>query len=158
MKRDLEIVSSPIDQTPVINSGNNSVSTSQDLQDNISIIHNSTDTLDKFIDATLFNLGQKKLPTEKKSDKHQQTQNIKYPIVETLQDTISVLRTESVNKQKTIDTLILIIEKITAGPLNVQARLPSLEEREEPEEEHQHELQSHQQDLTQQQQLYTCQD
>ena len=158
MKRDLEIVSSPIDQTPVINSGNNSVSTSQDLQDNISIIHNSTDTLDKFIDATLFNLGQKKLPTEKKSDKHQQTQNIKDPIVETLQDTISVLRTESVNKQKTIDTLILIIEKITAGPLNVQARLPSLEEREEPEEEHQHELQSHQQDLTQQQQLYTCQD
>ena len=158
MKRDLEIVSSPIDQTPVINSGNNSVSTSQDLQDNISIIHNSTDTLDKFIDATLFNLGQKKLPTEKKSDKHQQTQNIKDPIVETLQDTISVLRTESVNKQKTIDTLMLITEKITAGPLNVQARLPSLEEREEPEEQHQHELQSHQQDLTQQQQLYTWQD
>ena len=36
-----------------------------------------------------------------------------------------------------IDTLILIIEKITTGPSNVHARLKSLEEREEPEEQHQ---------------------
>ena len=71
-KRDREIISSPIDKTPIINSSNNSVSTPQDLQHNLSLISNGTDTLDKFIDATLFNLTQK-LTTEKKSDKQQQT-------------------------------------------------------------------------------------
>ena len=54
-----------------------------------------------------------------------------------------------------MDTLMLIIEKITTGPSNSQARLTSLEEWEEPEEQHQHELQFHQEDLTQQQQLDT---
>ena len=50
-------------------------------------------------------------------------QNIKDPILETLQDTISILRTDLVHKQKTIDTLMLIIEKATTGPSNVQAWL-----------------------------------
>ena len=50
---------------------------------------------------------------KKESDKQQQTENTNDPISETLQNTISILRTELVNKQKTIDTLILIIEKIT---------------------------------------------
>ena len=36
--------------------------------------------------------------TKKKSDKQQQTQNIKESILETLQDTISILKTELVNK------------------------------------------------------------
>ena len=71
-KRDRETISSPIDKTPIINSSNNSVSTPQDLQHNLSLISNGTDTLDKFIDATLFNLTQK-LTTEKKTDKQQQT-------------------------------------------------------------------------------------
>ena len=57
---------------------------------------------------------------KKKSDKQQQTQNTNDPILETLQDTISILRTELVNKQKTIDTLILIIKKITTVLSNVQ--------------------------------------
>ena len=87
---------------------------------------------------------------KKKSDKQQQTQNTDDPILETLQNTISILRFELVNKQKTIDTLILIIEKITTGLSNVQARLTTLEQMEELEKQHQHELQSHQEDLTQQ--------
>ena len=95
---------------------------------------------------------------KKKSGKQQQTQNTKDLISETLQDTISILKTALNNKQKTIDTLILIIEKIKSGPSNLQARLTPLEEREKPEEQHQHELQSHQDDLTQQQQLDTWQD
>ena len=118
-KRNRETISSPIDKTPVINSPNNSASTPQDLQHNLSLISNGIDTLDKFIDATLFNLTQKST-TEKKSDKQQQTQNIKDPILETLQDTISILRTELVHKQKTSDTFMLIIKKITTGPSNVQ--------------------------------------
>ena len=61
-----------------------------------------------------------------------------------------------VHKQKTIDTLMLIIEKITTGPSNVQARLTHFEER-EPEEQHQHEFQFHQEDLTRHQQLDTRQ-
>ena len=65
LRRDRETFSSPIDQAPVINSSNNSVSTSEDLLDNISIISNSIDILDKFIDTTLFNLTQKS-KTEKK--------------------------------------------------------------------------------------------
>ena len=65
-------------------------------------------------------------------------QNIKYMILETLQDTI--LRTELVNKQRTIDTLMMTIEKITDGPSNLQAPLTSSEEQEEPEEQHQHKL------------------
>ena len=72
-KRDRETISSPIDKTPIINSSNNSVSTPQDLQHNLSLISNGTDgTTVQFIDATLFNLTQK-LTTEKKSDKQQQT-------------------------------------------------------------------------------------
>ena len=118
-KRNRETISSPIDKTPVINSPNNSASTPQDLQHNLSLISNGIDTLDKFIDATVFNLTQKST-TEKKSDKQQQTQNIKDPILETLQDTISILRTELVHKQKTSDTFMLIIKKITTGPSNVQ--------------------------------------
>ena len=55
-KRDWETVSSPVDQTPVINSRNNSISTPQGLEDNLSIINNSVDALDKFIDGTLFDL------------------------------------------------------------------------------------------------------
>ena len=58
-KRDQETISYPIDKTPVVNSSNNSVSIPQDLQHNISLISNSIDTYDKFIDATLFNLTQK---------------------------------------------------------------------------------------------------
>ena len=65
-------------------------------------------------------------------------QNIKYMILETLQDTI--LRTELVNKQRTIDKLMMTSEKVTAGPSNVQAPLTSSEEQEEPEEQHQHKL------------------
>ena len=118
-KRDRETISSSIDKIPVINSPTNSVSSTKDLQHNLSLISNGIDTLDKFIDATLFNLTQKST-TEKKSDKQQPTQNIKDPILETLQDTISILRTELVHKQKTIETLMLIIEKITTGPSNVQ--------------------------------------
>ena len=95
---------------------------------------------------------------KKESDKQQQTENTNDPISETLQNTISILITELVNKQKTIDTLILIIEKITTGLSNVQARLTTLEQREKPEKQHQHELQSHQEDLTQQQQLDKGQD
>ena len=83
---------------------------------------------------------------KKKSDKQQQMQKTNDPILETLQDTISILRTELVNKQKIIDTSILIIEKITTGLSNVNARLTTLEPREEPEKQHQHELQSHQED------------
>ena len=75
-KRGRETVFSPIDQKPAINSPNNSVSTPQDLQDNLSIISSGIDTLDKFIDATLFNITQKSTK-EKKSDKQQQTQNTK---------------------------------------------------------------------------------
>ena len=83
---------------------------------------------------------------KKKSDKQQQMQDTNDPILETLQDTVSILRTELVNKQKIIDTSILIIEKITTGLSNVNARLTTLEPREEPEKQHQHELQSHQED------------
>ena len=57
--RDRETASSPIDQKAVINFLNNSVSTPQGLEDNLSIVSNGIDTLDKFIDATLFNLTQK---------------------------------------------------------------------------------------------------
>ena len=53
---------------------------------------------------------------------------------------------------------MLIIEKITTGPSNVQVRLTPFEEREEPEEQHQHEFQFHQEDLTRHQQLDTRQD
>ena len=66
-KRDRETTSSPIDKTPVIHSPNNSVSTPQDLQHNLSLISNGIDTLDKFIHVTLFTLTQKST-TEKKSD------------------------------------------------------------------------------------------
>ena len=48
-----------IDQTPIIDSLNNSVSTPQDFQDNLSLVFNGIDTLDKFIDAILFNFTQK---------------------------------------------------------------------------------------------------
>ena len=58
-KRGQEIVSSPIDQKPIIDSLNNSVSTPQDFQDNLSLVFNGIDTLDKFIDAILFNFTQK---------------------------------------------------------------------------------------------------
>ena len=103
-KRDWETVSSPIDETPVINSLNKCVSTPQDFQDNLSILclSNGIDTSDKFINATLFNLITKSTK-EKKSDKQQQTQNIWDPILETLQVAISILRTDLVNKQKAID-------------------------------------------------------
>ena len=50
-----------------------------------------------------------------------------------------------------IDPLMLMIEKITTGPSNGQARLTPLEEREEPEEHNQHEFQFHQEDFTQHQ-------
>ena len=48
---------------------------------------------------------------------------------------------------------MLIIEKITTGPSNVQARLTPFEEQEEPEVQHQHEFQFNQEDLTRHQQL-----
>ena len=116
MKRDRETISSLIDQEPVINSPNTCESIPQDLQDNPSLISNGIDTLDKFIiDEASFNFTQKSTG-QKKSDKQQQTQNIKDPTLETLKDTVSMLRTELVHKKKTTDTLILIIEKITAGP------------------------------------------
>ena len=115
MKGDRETISSPIDQTPVINSPNNCESIPQDLQDNPSLISNGIDTSDKFIDEASFNFMQKSIG-QKKFDKQQQTQNIKDPTLETLKDTVSILRTELVHKKKTIDTLILIIEKITTGP------------------------------------------
>ena len=53
---------------------------------------------------------------------------------------------------------MLIIEKNTTGPSNVQARLTPFEEREKPEEQHQHEFQFHQEDLPRHQQLDTRQD
>ena len=56
------------------------------------------------------NLTQK-LKTEKKI-RQQQTQNIKDPILETLQDTVSILRTELAQKQKTISTLKLTSQGI----------------------------------------------
>ena len=71
-KRDRDMIFSPIDKAPVIDCPNNSVSNAQDLQHNLSLISNGIDTLDKFIDATLFNLSQKST-TEKKSDKQQLT-------------------------------------------------------------------------------------
>ena len=64
LKKDREIVSSANGLAAVINFSNNSVSTTQDLQDSLSLISNSTDALDKLIDATGFNLSQK-LTTEK---------------------------------------------------------------------------------------------
>ena len=108
---------------------------SNDLQYNLFLIINSIE----FIDATLFNFTQKsKSTTKKNSDKQQQTQTIKNLILETLQDTTSIITAELVhNKQKTIDTLILIIEKMTTYPSNVPAQLTPLEEQEEPEEQHQ---------------------
>ena len=59
LKKDREIVSSANGLAAVINFSNNSVSTTQDLQDSLSLISNSTDALDKLIDATGFNLSQK---------------------------------------------------------------------------------------------------
>ena len=53
-------------------------------------------------------------------------QNINDSILKALQDTISILRTELAHLQKTIDTLMLTIEKITTGLSNVQARLTAL--------------------------------
>ena len=50
-------------------------------------------------------------PFSKQFDKQQQTQNIKDPSLETLQDTIFNLKAELVNKQKPIDTLMLIIKR-----------------------------------------------
>ena len=67
-----------------------------------------------------FSTFNQKSTTEKKSDKQQQTQNTKDSILETLQDTISFIRTELIHKQKTIDILKLITEKITTSPANVQ--------------------------------------
>ena len=52
--RFLKTVCSPIDQTPVINSPNNSLLIPQDLKENLSIISNGIDNLDKPIYATLF--------------------------------------------------------------------------------------------------------
>ena len=75
----------------------------------------------------------KKSTTEKKYDKLHQTEKIKDPILETLQDTNSILRTELVNKQKTIDIFMLIIESITTVPSNVQTWLIPLQNREETE-------------------------
>ena len=108
---------------------------SNDFQYNLFLIINSIE----FINATLFNFTEKsKSTTKKNSDKQQQTQTIKNLILETLQDTTSIITTELVhNKQKTIDTLILITEKMTTYPSNVPAQLRPLEEREEPEEQHQ---------------------
>ena len=57
-KRDLETISSPFDQSPILNSPNNSVSAPQDLQNNLCLTSNGVETLDKFIDATLFNFTQ----------------------------------------------------------------------------------------------------
>ena len=53
---------------------------------------------------------------------------------------------------------MLITEKITTGPSNVQAWLTPFEEREEPEEQHQYAFQFHQEDLRRHQQLDTRQD
>ena len=50
-------------------------------------------------------------PFSKQFDKQQQTQNIKDPSLETLQDTIFTLKAELVKKQKPIDTLMLIIKR-----------------------------------------------
>ena len=94
---------------------------SNDFQYNLFLIINSIE----FIDATLFNFTEKsKSTTKKNSDKQQQTQTIKNLILETLQDTTSIITTELVHhKQKTIDTLILIIKKMTTYPSNVPAQL-----------------------------------
>ena len=58
-KRDWETIFSPIDQTLLIISPNNSVSTLQDLQNNLSLKSNGIDSLNKFIDATFFKLNAK---------------------------------------------------------------------------------------------------
>ena len=78
------------------------------LQDNISLIRNSIDTLDKIIHGVLFKLKYKS-KTGKKSDKQQPTESIKETILKTLHNAISVLRTDLVHKLKTIDILLLII-------------------------------------------------
>lgn len=51
-------------------------------------------------------------------------------ILETLQDIFFYLKSEVVNKQRTVDTLMPISEKIATGPSNAQVKLTSLEERE----------------------------
>ena len=65
-KSDRETVSSPIDETLEINSSNNYISIPQDLQDNLPLINNSIDILDKFIDATVFHFTEK-INNEKKN-------------------------------------------------------------------------------------------
>ena len=58
-KRDWETIFSPIDQTLLIISPNNSASTLQGLQNNLSLISNGIESLSKFIDATFFKLNAK---------------------------------------------------------------------------------------------------
>ena len=128
LKKDREIVPSPNGLAAVINFSNNSVSTTQDLQDSLSIISNSTDALDKLINATSFKLSQKST-TGKNLTNSSKHKNIKDPILETLQDNISIL----VNNQKTIDTLMLIFENCKTGPSNLQARLKPRQKQKEPE-------------------------
>ena len=75
-KEILETFSSPFDQKPEINSPNNSVSTPQYLQYNISLISNGivlyiVHWCDPFESYTKINIG-------KKSDKQQQTQKIRF--------------------------------------------------------------------------------
>ena len=131
LKKDREIVPSANGLAAVINFSNNSVSATQDLQ-GLSIISNSTDALDKLINATSFKLSQKSTTGKNlaNSSKHK---NIKDPILETLQDNISILRIRLVNNQKTIDTLMLIFENFKTGPSNLQARLKPRQKQKEPE-------------------------
>ena len=131
LKRDWETIPFAIDQAPVINS----------------LFNNQRYWVYRCDPSQLYTKS--KSTTKKNSDKEQQTQNIKNLILETLQDTTSIITTELVHhKQKTIDTLILIIEKMTTYPSNVPTQLTPLEEREEPEKQHQHELQFRQEGLT----------
>ena len=132
LKKDREIVPSANGLAAVINFSNNSVSTTQDLQDSLSIISNSTDALDKLINATSFKLSQKST-TGKNLTNSSKHKNIKNPILETLQDNISILRIRLVNNQKTIDTLMLIFENFKTGPSNLQARLKPRQKQKEPE-------------------------
>ena len=69
----------------------------QDLQDNLSLISNGIDILDRFIHATLFNLTQKST-TEKKIWPTTSSKRKIWKILETLQHTIYILRTELVHK------------------------------------------------------------
>ena len=75
-KRNRETISSPINKTPVINSPNNSVSTRQDLQTQ-SLLNKQRYCHFRYFRRCDPFQPYGKINSGKKSDKQQQTQNIK---------------------------------------------------------------------------------